>query len=273
MKSPYSRQAAIAALAAFALARPASAQSPESPSLVFSTFGAYLGGSSLWRVPRQLATAPVDQMDTLDLSRVVVPGFAVGMTMTLFPSPHVGYTVEVAFLGATTESRCVVVTGFAADTAHRNQQACEYIHGRAIRTSLVALQGGLTWRVAYRGPVQPYFRVGGGAAFIGGSFVETSGRYAWQGQNVWQTYLGEAKHSEMTWVAAAAAGAMLEISPGYLIRFELRDAVMNVPVATGPGDPRSTEVIAPSGRRTVHLPMVGVAFDIALERRQGRRRY
>jgi len=262
------RGAALLALVLSATASSVAAQTAEQPLLVFSTFGGYIGGARLWRLDNQLA-ATWTGIDSLTLGRVFVPGFALGMGVSLFRSPHWGYNAEIAFLGTTTESRCNPAGTFKPDTAHMNQYACQDIQGTLIRTNLVAVQGGLIWRPISSGTAQPYLRGSVGAAIVGGSFVQTSGSFSpTEGRLV---YLDEEKRQGLTWVATLGAGAILEVSPAYQFRFELRDLVFNVPVVTGPANYLAVEPWAELGHKTVHLPAITVAFDISLERRRTRR--
>lgn len=270
---------ALAALVLAAVAGPATAQTPEDPRLVFTTFAGYIGTGSLWQLNRQPATVVSGDMDTLTLGRVFAPGFALGLGVQLFRSPRVGYAVEIAFLGTTTESRCRPVGTYAVDSEHVNQQACEDLQGTRVRTNAVALQGGVIWRALTRGAVQPYLRAAAGTAILGGSFVETRGRVAISGAIDStgspirsRVFLDEKTRSELTWEATLAAGATLEMAPGYQLRFELRNVIFSAPVVTGAANPRDIDVAAQVGRKTIQLPSLTVGFDIVLER-QRRRRY
>ena len=267
---------ALAALAA--LASPLSAQSPEDPRLAFSTFGGYVGGGGAWQLNRQLAAVVSGEMDTLTLGRAFKPGVALGLGISLFRSPHLGLGLELAFFGTTTESRCRPIGAYAYDSQQVNQQACEDAQGKTIRTNAVAIQPGLTWRLITRGPAQAFVRASAGAAILGGSFVDTRGTVYLSGVGDTlgpfraRIFLDEEGGREVTWVATLAAGATLEMAPGYQLRFELRDLILNVPVVTGPADYLAIYPYPEVGRKTFHLPTLTVGFDIVLERER-RRRY
>lgn len=273
------RRSVLATATLALLAGPLAAQSAEDPRLAFSTFGGYIGGGNVWQLSRQLAAVVSGELDTLTLARAFKPGLALGLGISLFRSPHLGWSLELAFFGTSTESRCRPVGGYAYDSQQINQQACEDAQGKVIRTNAVAIQPGLTWRLTNRGPVQTYVRASAGAAFLGGSFVDTRGMVALQGGSDSlgspiraRVFLTERDRNEVTWIASAAAGATLEMAPGYQLRFELRDLIFNVPVVTGPADYHAIDAYPEVGRKTFHLPTLTVGLDIVLER-QRRRRY
>ena len=281
MTSERASRTALAALVLAVLAGPATAQSPEDPRLVFTTFAGYVGSGSLWQLNRQPAAVTGGAWDTLTLGRDFKPGFALGLGIQLFRSPHVGYALEIAFLGTTTESRCRPIGSYAFDSEHVNRQACENIQGTSQRTNAVAVQGGVIWRARTQGAVQPYLRAAAGFGILGGSFVETRGTVALSGvidttgpPLVSRVFLDEKERTEFTWEATLAAGTTLEMAPGYNLRFELRDLIFSAPVVTGPANALDMvfPAVAQVGRKMVHLPTLSVGFDIVLER-QRRRRY
>ena len=276
------RRSALAALALAALAGPAAAQSPEHPLLVFSISGGTLTGGAIWRLDRQLAGVSSGDIDSLALSRRFRPGFAVGVGATLFHSPHFAYTLEISFLGLTTESRCAslgpVASPYAFDSQHINQQACEDIQGKSIPTNAAAFQLGGTWRAIAEGRIQPYLRAVGGVAILGGSFIAASGKVFLQGaidslgpQTVARVFLAERNRRETALLATLAAGVTLDAAPGYQLRFEARDIITRIPTVTGAGDYTQLQPYAQVGDRTVHLLAFTVALDLVLERQRTRR--
>ena len=273
------RRSALAALALAALASPAAAQSPEHPLLVFSLSGGSLTGGAIWRLDRQFARASSGDIDSLALSRRFRPGFTVGVGATLFRSPHFAYTLDISFLGLTTESRCAslgpVASPYALDSQHINQQACEDIQGRSIPTNAAAFQLGGTWRIVTQGLAQPYARLVAGAAIVGGSFIEASGRVFASDSPGPQTrarvFLADQNRREIMLLATLAAGVTLEAAPGYQLRFEARDVMARIPTVTGPGDYTRLDPFAQVGSRTVHLLALTVALDLVLERQRTRR--
>jgi len=272
------RRSALTALALAALASPAVAQSPEHPLLVFSISGGSLTGGGIWRLDRQYALVSSGELDSLTLSRRFRPGFTVGVGATLFRSPRFAYTLEISFVGLTTESRCAslgpVASPYAFDSQHINQQACEDIQGKSIPTNAAAFQLGGTWRIVTQGLAQPYVRLVGGVAILGGSFIEASGRVfldSLGSPTRARVFLAEQNRRETTLLATLAAGVTLEAAPGYQLRFEARDIIARIPTVTGPGDHLQLEPFAQVGSRTVHLLALTVALDLVLERQRTRR--
>jgi hypothetical protein len=276
------RGSVLVAAALAALANRAPAQSPEHPLLVLSMGAGYVTGGSIWRLDRQYALvfspAMPREIDSVALGRLFRPGFEAGLGVTLFRSPHFGFSAEISFLGISTESRCSPLGPFAADSRHVNEQACVDIQGKLIRTNAAAFQAGATWRPAAAARVQPYLRAVGGLALLGGSFVETGAVIAVPGSGdttqvsfVSPVFLADQDRRELTWIATLAVGATMEASPGTQLRFEVRDIITNVPSVTGPGDHTQPQPFAQMGSRTVHLLALTVALDLVLERQRTRR--
>jgi hypothetical protein len=268
----------LVAAALAALASRAPAQAPDRPLLILSMGAGYVTGGGLWHLDRQYAGVSSGRLDSLALSRRFRPGFTVGVGATLFRSPRFAYTLEISFLGLTTESRCAslgpVASPYAFDIQLINRQACENIQGKSIPTNAAAFQLGGTWRIVTHGPVQPYVRLVGGAAILGGSFIETSGRVfldSLNSQTRVRVFLADQNRRETTLLATLAAGVTLETAPGYQLRFEARDIVTRIPTVTGPGDHTQLDPFAQVGSRTVHLLALTVALDLVLERQRTRR--
>jgi len=276
------RGSVLVAAALAALASRAPAQAPDRPLLILSMGAGYVTGGGIWRLDRQYAGVSSGELDSLTLSRRFRPGFTVGVGATLFRSPRFAYTLEISFLGLTTESRCAslgpVASPYANDSEGINRQACEDIQGKSIPTSAAAFQFGGTWRIVTHGLVQPYVRLVAGAAILGGSFIETGGRVLLQGttdslgpQTRVRVFLADQNRRETTLLATLAAGVTLETAPGYQLRFEARDIVTRIPTVTGPGNHTQLEPFAQAGSRTVHLLALTVALDLVLERQRTRR--
>jgi hypothetical protein len=272
------RGSVLVAAALAALANRAPAQSPERPLLIISMDAGYVTGGSIWRLDRQYALVPSGEVDSLTLSRRFRPGFTVGVGATLFRSPRFAYSLDISFLGLTTESRCAslgpVASPYAFDSQHINQQACEDIQGKSIPTNAATFQLGGTWRIVTRGLAQPYVRLVGGIASLGGSFIEASGRVfldSLGSPTSERVFLSERNRRETAWLATLAAGVTLETAPGYQLRFEVRDIVTRIPTVTGPGNHMQLDPFAQVGSRTVHLLALTVALDLVLERRRTRR--
>jgi hypothetical protein len=260
------------------LAGPARAQSADNPTLTLTITGGWINGGHMWQLPRQEATTVLGGIDTVALERRFGTGLVVSVGAALFRSPHFGYSAELVYYGATTESRCAAPAAWAPDSLHLNEQACTDIQGKSLRTSVMALQLGATWRPIATGTIQPYLRAVAGPAYLGGSYVETSGTVRVPvsiGENPLRirTLLGDPQTRALTWVGTLSAGVTLSISPGTQLRFEARDVVTNLPVATGPGNPAVEATPAQMGSKVFQLASFTVGLDIVLEQSRRPRRY
>jgi hypothetical protein len=195
----------------------------------------------------------------------------VGVGAALFRTPHFAYNAELIYYGTTTESRCAPPAAWAADSLGINRLACADIQGKSLRTSIAALQVGATWRAVASGSIQPYLRGVAGPAYLGGSYVETSGNLP-NSFSV-RTLLGDAQRRSVTWIATLAAGVTLAIGPGAQLRFEARDVVTSLPVAAGPGDPLALDTPAKPGSKVFQLASFTVGLDVVLEQSRRPRRY
>jgi hypothetical protein len=270
---------ALTALASVLVAGRASAQSGDRPLLIISMTGGFLTGGALWTLDRQLASVGSGEIDSLALGRYFRTGYVIGVGATVFRSPHFGFAAEVAFLGLGTESRCAPRGPYAFDSQHINEQACLSAQGYRLPTNATAIQGGVAWRALPEARVQPYLRAIGGAALLGGSFVETRGLVSVPSVDttrppvVARSFLTESSRRELTWIATLSAGVMLELAPGYQLRFEARDILLGLPEVTGPAPFGGALPVAPTGDRTVQLPAFAVSLDLVLEPLRHPRRY
>lgn len=252
------------------------AQSDHQPNLHFSISGGYTTGGPLWTLDKQAVAAPNNQLDSVALARRLRPGFSAVLSATLFQSPHVGYGLEVGLFALGSESRCAPLDSFRTDAQRLNEQTCGSIQGRHIPTSVVAFQAGLTYRVGADGAAQPYLRAAGGFAILGNSFIQTAGELVATSPSSCQTgclrfVLDAADRKEFVWTATLAAGVALPMGPGYRFRAEIRDAIMSLPVVTGPADPRSSVPVAETSTSVRHVPALTIGLDVVLERRRTRR--
>jgi hypothetical protein len=279
VKSTRLRRTALAVPLLLLLAGPALAQSTENPRLVLTITGGWITGGSLWRLPRQEASvAPGIALDTVALERRFRTGLVVGLGAALYRSPHFAYSGEIVFYGMSTESRCAPPAQWAADTLHINQQACTDIQGKNLRTSAAVLQLGVTWRPIATGAIQPYVRALAGPAYLGGSFVETSGTVQVPGDSGrtvlrLRTLLGDPNQRTLTWLVTLGGGVTFAIAPGTQVRFEARDVVTSLSTVTGPGDPLALGTPAQVGSTVRHLVSFTVGLDIVLEQARRPHRY
>lgn len=276
-----------AAVALVALTpRAGGTQSAQDPSLVLSIQLGFTTGSELWRIDRQEALVIGSaQTDTVAVARRLRTGLTAVLSGLYFRSPHLGYTFEAGFFGIGSESRCQPIGTFKPQADNINQQACTVAQGRHLPTSAVAFQGGLAYRFRLR-RAAPYVRASAGLALLGSSFVETSGTVATSAcPNNQLTcpwfFVDEARRNddgsveqhrrEFSLAGSVAAGAVLEASPGYRFRIEVRDFIIGLPTPTAPASTSGTLLIAPLKTTVKHVPTISVGLDVVLERRRARR--
>jgi hypothetical protein len=267
---PLIRAVGLAALAA----APAAAQSPEEPNLIITVTGGLALARNLWRVDRQPASVPNGTIggggDTLALARRLRPGITAALGAAVFRSPNFGYTLEAAFFGLASESRCAVVGTYAPDPENVNEQACTDAQGKHVPTNAAGFQAGLIYRFSARHVIQPHLRVSAGLALLGNSYVQTSGRVTTSTcPDCVRLLLGD-RPKQTTWLMGVAAGVSLDLGPGYRLRAEARDLIIALPVATGPAPPDG-EQVPPVGTVVRHIPVITAGLDVVLERRRTRR--
>ncbi|HXY19452.1 MAG TPA: hypothetical protein VEH83_05595 [Gemmatimonadales bacterium] len=276
------RAVGVALALAAAPARPAPAQTPDQPILIFSISAGLTTGGDLWTIPRQLAFASNNGVqnlfDSVSLGRRLRPGLLAALSATYFRSPHLGYTLEAGFFGLETQSSCDALAPFVpVQTPSPNQQACDFLHGQDLRGDAVGLLAGLTYRFA-TGGTQPFVRAEAGGAILGSSFVEMTGPALQpDGSETIVYFLSDQNHKELTWMVSLGAGLMLPLAPGYQLRMEARDIILPLPRPLGPAT--DTGAVAagselpqpPIGLKVTHVPSFSVGLDVVLERRRGHR--
>jgi hypothetical protein len=186
----------------------------------------------------------------------------------------------VGYFGVGSEGSCAAIGPYTLDAEQKNEQACLAAQGTIFRTNVVGFMAGVSYRVAPRGFVSPYVRATGGLGMLGGSFIETGsvvsapttcGQF---GGICPITLLYEARRTTLTYLGTLAVGATWRAGQGYQVRFELRDLIVGLPVATdsaGLGAPEPFPT-ARSASRTRHVLAFTAGLDVILERRH-RRRY
>jgi len=248
------------------------AQSRPEPRLVFSVFGGVAGHGSLWSIPKQpfaLLFGP-PQWDTLQLNRRLTTAATVGLNATIYRTPSFGVTGEIAYVGLRIDdSRTMLFTN--TDVQNRNLQVCNDVTRRTRTVSNVSFTVGVAYRLAPRSAVKPYARLQGGAAVRSSSLIEMSGQFVDQtvGTNRDRPIiLGGGGAVSVHPVLIGAAGVTFAISPGYHLRFELRDHFVALERVTGPADDFArVETEGFFG----HVPALVFGVDIVLEQRRGRR--
>jgi hypothetical protein len=252
--------------------------SPQEPHLVFSISVGLSSGSRLWVLPKHpqpVVGGTLNNQDTLALGRVLRPGIVAGLAATYFTSPRFGWTAEVTYFGLSSEQRCTGPVVYQPEVDRINTQACDRAQGLHVATSAVGILGGATFRFFPDQRVEPFVRAVAGLGLLGNSYIATSGvvrsAQCQTADNVCSlTLIKESKTSQFTFVTSLSGGFSFALSPAYRVRFEGRDVITSLPIATGNGT-SSDPVVVPTGRAIKHIPVFTIGMDIILERRHTRR--
>ncbi len=266
-------------LSAFLLgvvARVPAQTSPQEPHLVFSISAGMSAGAHLWTLPGHLQpVAGTNIPDTMTIGREMRPGIVAGLAASYYTSPHFGWTGEVTYFGLASEQRCAGPATYQPDADNINQQACDRAQGVHLATSVVGFLGGATYRFFPDSRVEPFVRAVAGLGLLGNSYIQTTGvvnsTQCQTSDNFCNWPLGrDDKPGQFTFVAALSAGFTFALSPAYKVRFEGRDVITSLPVATGDG-PSTDLTLLSQGRVIRHNPVFTIGLDIVLERRHARR--
>ncbi len=265
--------AVIAVLAAGGPGRGAAQTNPD-PRLMFSIFGGVAWHGDLWHIPKQqyLTLLPQQQWDTLNLRRRLTTGPVVGVNGTFFSSSHWGLSGEIVYVGLRKDSDCSFVH-LTPDAQHRNEQVCNDIAATVTTASNVGISLGGAFRFSTRSLVTPYARLHGGLSIRSSSLVQVTGRVTVTLPDGTvalreRVVIRDEQDIRLYPLVGAAAGIMFSVSPGYQIRFELRDQLMVLQRPTGPANDLA---VAEIENFLGHSPALVFGIDVVLEQRRGRR--
>lgn len=252
--------------------------SPQEPHLVFSISAGMSSGSHLWTLPahpQPVVGGNLTDQDTMAIGRVLRPGIVAGLAASYYTSPRFGWTAEVTYFGFSGEQRCAGPATYQPEADNINKQACDRAQGLHIATSVVGFMGGATYRFFPDARVEPFIRAVGGLGLLGNSYIQTSGVIRSTQCQTFDnfctlTLVKEDRESQFTFVTALSAGFSFALSPAYRIRFEGRDVITSLPVATSNGQ-SSDPAVVNTGRVIKHIPTFTIGMDIVLERRHTRR--
>jgi hypothetical protein len=251
---------------------PARAQQRSEPRLFVTMFGGVSTGFSLWQVAKQPLTVlelnDPTQIDTLQLSRDVQSGISLGASATYFPSPHLGFTGEIFYMGLGLDDGCRFV--YAASLAgYANDQACSNIVARGGGAATIAFTVGAMYRVAPRGFAAPYVRLQAGVATRYTPTAEMVGDFTDEnGITRTRLIIADPSHSKVHPTAVGGVGVLVPVGPGYQVGLELRDNLLFIEKVAGPADALA---VAPTETVLKHSASLLVRFDIVLEHKRGRR--
>lgn len=281
-------------LFAFALVPAAlSAQVGDQTNLVLSIFGGVSAGHALWSIPRQplcvlmggppsyngcLQSSSGDVADTLALARDVSSSLILGASVSVFPNPYVGFQGEIYYLGLSYDDRCSAVSSpYQSDPENKNQQACQNFGGTGASASAVAFIGGVVLRASPRHAISPYIRAGLGITSYSGGTLAVSAQFADNSATdpntggpyvIDRVIVVDTTPKTTSFTFQLGAGLTAAMSPGYQLRFELRDAILPLQRLLGPANDFGQ---APHETKYYHHVAFTVGLDIVLEHRRGHR--
>jgi hypothetical protein len=264
------------------LAAPVTAQTPSQPHLVLSIFAGATTGNQLWTVGNQpfcvlQGTVPNQSCssiyDTLRLSREETASIIAGVAATYFPGPHVGYSLEVFYLGLPLDDTCTGVY-YNPDPqsdpfyGNRNAQLCDNISRAPLSISAIGFFGGVTLRAAASRSISPYVRAGAGVVTYTTGTIEMSGVYVENGSITSRAVYLDDHPKQTAFSGEVAGGVGLRLGPAYQFRLELRDVM--VPLQTV-GGPSGDFLRPPTKSKLFHHAALTLGLDVVLEKSRGRR--
>jgi len=261
------------------LAASAAAQTGSQPSLVLSIVGGVSNTNGLFDIAQQPlclpepSCAPTDPHDTLRIRRDVTTGLEAGVMATLFRGPHLGFSLEVLYLGLPLDDTCNPVKlnpdpGTDSVYGPRNKQLCDNISSASLSTSVISVMGGAVLRAAPRGAFSPYVRAGFGIMSYSTSTTDVSGLFVQGGQLESRAVVINAHPKSIGFAGQVAAGFTERLGPGYQFRFEVQDALTPLQTLTGPANDLAQ---APTATRLYHRIALRLGLDVVLEQKRGRR--
>jgi hypothetical protein len=265
---PFSSAMLVLCLAAPA----AAAQTGSQPSLVLTIFGGVASGNGLWDISQQPLCLPDPNCsgsphDTLRLTRDVSSSLLVGAGATYFKGPHLGFTLEVFYLGLPLDDGCTGLF-YNADPEARNQQLCDNITGASLSTSAIAFFAGVVLRASPTRSLSPYLRAGLGFLSYSSGTVDMSGVFIEGGNIKPRSVLIDPHPKGGALTGQVAAGLTARLSPGYQFRFEVRDILVPLERVTGSA---SDNLQPPTDTKVFHRVALTLGLDVVLERKPGRR--
>ena len=255
------------------------AQTGSQTTLILSMIGGVSSGNKLWDLALQPlclpepTCAPSDPHDTLRIARTVNTGFEAGIMASLFRGPHLGFSIELLYLGVPLEDACTALKlnpDPGADSVYgpRNKQLCDNISSASLSTSAIAVMGGAVLRAAPRGAFSHYVRGGFGVTAYATSTNEVSGLFLQGGQLESRAVVVDPHPKSLGFSGQVAVGFTEKLGPGYQFRLEVQDAMIPLQHLTGPANDLAQ---APSSTKLFHRLALRFGLDVVLEQKRGRR--
>jgi len=264
--------AGLLAVVCAGVPRTAVAQTKPEPQLLLTMFGGALTGKVLYenlRQPLFLLEDPAS-IDTLSLDRRLSPAIVLGASATYFPSPALGLTGEIVFLGFGLDDSCdMTYTAPGPPRPGSNEQICADIASKSTSASTIGFYGGALYRPLRQGTVRPYLRAVAGIATRNRSTVAVSGAYLTESATLQERLvIDDPDPGSLAPSASFGLGFMIAFAPGYQARLEFRDHLLYADRVTGPANAFAE---APTERTLVNSMGLVLMLDIVLEQRRGRR--
>lgn len=246
----------------------AAAQTQQQPNIVLTIFAGAGTGHGLWTVNKQpLQRLGTPEYDTLRLAQAIGPSIILGGGATYFPSAHLGFHVELSYVGFPVSGSCTGLF-FHPDAEQKNQQTCADIQSRSADGGAIAIFTGVTLRAASRRSISPYARVNLGVLNPSRSTIAVDGGFATASGVGVRQVIADPDPPGFTVLLGGAAGFTRPISAGYQFRWEIRDLIVPMRRLTGPADGLG---VGPTASRLYHHFSMFLGFDVVLERKRGRR--
>ena len=252
-------------------AAPLAAQQGSQPNLILSLFGGVAAGHSLWAVDRQplCVFGPpsggvfqcTGNYDTLRLTRKVTSSIVAGAAATYFPGPHIGYQLELYYLGQSYDDTCGASHFDTTDVNQINAQACNDVTQLTPSSGAVGLIASVVYRIAPSAGVSPYIRGGAGLLAYSGGTIAMAGNVVVDTQIYNRPIYVDESPKTTSFAFQVAAGLTVRMSPGYALRFEARDAIAELSYITGPSP--GDKLVPPTATKWFH--------NVVLEQKHGRR--
>lgn len=266
------RTPVLVLVAAVLLPAPAQAQSRDQARLVFNVSAGFIGGRTLWSVPNQPLYDGLGSetlIDSLRITRRTRGTFTLGARGIYFRNDHLGFFGEAFLLGLGYDDNC---SRRHATSSVRNAQICNTLDQAESAASAVQVGVGSMYRVASRKTISPYARASIGITVASRSTIATSGFFSSAGGNSEEVEVSiypDQGLSQLYLSGTLGAGFTAQLSPGYQLRWEVRDNMVRLPTVAGPS---VQDGIAPPTTNSLrHLWSLEIGFDVVLERRHGRR--
>jgi hypothetical protein len=257
-----------AAAAALLVPVMAAAQTRGQPNVVLTIYAGVGSGYSLWAVDRQTLTyggSTANQPDTVDLTRHVGAGLALGALFQLYRTQRTGIVLDASFATLGFDDTCSPAAPFQTDAQNRNATLCDNISAAGSGGTMLGLTLGGAFRFVPGATVSPYVRLSAGASLLSASTLEMAAPETLAGLP--RVVISDPSPSRTTLNLVGAAGITTPLGTGYQFRLELRDRMVTLERLSGPANALG---IGPTDTRLAHRIELALGLDIVLEQKRGR---